>query len=65
MTAEEQIKRITDIVNELNLDEMTEDNMWVEMRGKSFNEIFDDMWELYTAIGDIVDVLNEQDETDD
>lgn len=59
MTDAERIKQITDIVNDLSLDEMTEDNLFVEMRSMSFDEIFENVWELYSTIGKIVDVLNE------
>lgn len=59
MTDAERIKQITDIVNDLSLDEMTEDNLFVEMRSMSFDEIFENVWEMYSVIGKIVDVLNE------
>jgi hypothetical protein len=65
MTAEEQIKRITDIVNDLSLDDMTEDNLYWELRSQSFDEIFENMWQLCNVIGEIADTLNTQEETDD
>ena len=40
-------------------DEMTENELFVEMRGCSFDEIFENVWMLYSTIGKIVDVLNE------
>lgn len=59
MTDAERIKQITDIVNDLSLDEMTEDNMFWELKALTFDEICENVWELYSTIGKIVDVLNE------
>jgi hypothetical protein len=65
MTAEEQIKRITEIINDLSLNNMTEASLYWELRSQSFDEIFENMWQLCSVIGEIADVLNAQEATDD
>ena len=58
MKDKEKIEKITNIIDDLNLRDMTSNELWRETNGKSFREIFDELWELYSAIGDIADILN-------
>lgn len=58
MTAEEQIKRITECMRKLDLDEMTRDELIQKIRDLSINEIEDLIWDWYCFIGDVCDTLN-------
>lgn len=58
MTAEEQIKRITECMRKLDLATMTQDELIQKVRDLSINEIEDLMWDWYCFISDVCDTLN-------
>lgn len=67
MTREEQLKRITKLMNDLDLKEMihtelwqekTRTELWQEIRGLSIDEIEELTWSWYCFIIDIYDTLN-------
>ena len=67
MTREEQLKRITNLMNDLDLKEMihtelwqekTRTELWQEIRGLSIDEIEELMWCWYRFIIDVYDTLN-------
>lgn len=66
MTAEEQIKHITDLMNNLDLkmihtelwQEKTRMELWQEIRGLSIDDIEVLTWDWYRFIVDVFDTLN-------
>lgn len=58
MTAEEQIKRITKLLNDMSLDTITRTEFEEEFPNQSINEIKDEMWRLYCFASDVCDTLN-------
>lgn len=67
MTKDEQLKRITNLMNDLDLKEMihtelwqekTRAELWQEIRGLSIDDIEELMWDWYRFIIDIYDTLN-------
>ena len=66
MTQEEQLKRITDLMNDLDLkmihtelwQEKTRTELWQEISGLSIDKIEELMWSWYCFIIDIYDMLN-------
>ena len=58
MTDTEQIKRITDLLNDLNLDSMTREELESELMDCTFNDIKEEMWRLYCFASDVCDTLN-------
>lgn len=58
MTAEEQIKRITKLLNDMDLDTITRTEFEKEFPNQSINEIKDEMWRLYCFASDVCDTLN-------
>ena len=59
MKDKEKIEKITNIIEDLNLKDINSTELWWITAGKPFEEIFDELWELYSTIKDIEDVLNE------
>lgn len=57
MKAEEQIKRITKLLNDISLDTITRTEFEEEFPKQSINEIKDEMWQLYCFASDIRDTL--------
>lgn len=58
MTPEEQIKRITKLLNELSLDEITYEEFEEEFLKGSINDIKEEMWLLYCFANDVCYTLN-------
>ena len=58
MTDTERINRITECLKDLDLAEMTRDELIQEVRDLSIAEIEDLVWEMYCFIGDVCDTLN-------
>lgn len=58
MTAEEQIMRLTKLLNELDLTDVTQDEMIKTLHNLSFNEIVEEMWQLYCFASDVCVTLN-------
>ena len=59
MTAEEQIKRIEELMNELDLADMTRAEFEEEILKQSINDIKDEMWRMYCFVSDVCYTLNE------
>jgi hypothetical protein len=59
MTAEEQIKRIAELMNELDLADMTRTEFEEEFPKQSINDIKDEMWRMYCFVSDVCYTLNE------
>lgn len=58
MTAEEQIERITKLLNDMSLDTITRTEFEEGFSEQSINEIKDEMWRLYCFASDVCDTLN-------
>lgn len=58
MTAEERIKRITGLLNDLDLDAMCYEEYETEFMKQSVNNLKDEMWRLYCFASDVCDTLN-------
>ena len=58
VTAEEQIKRITKLLNDMSLDTITRTEFEKEFPKQSIVEIMDEMWRLYCFASDVCDTLN-------
>lgn len=59
MTAEEQIKRIAELMNELDIADMTRAEFEEEILKQSINDIKDEMWRMYCFVNDVCYTLNE------
>lgn len=59
MTAEEQIKRIAELMNELDLADITRAEFEEEILKQSINDIKDEMWRMYCFVSDVCYTLNE------
>jgi len=58
MAPEEQIKRITGLLNELDLDDMCYEEYETEFMKQSVNTIKEEMWRLYCFVNDVCNTLN-------
>ena len=58
MTAEEQIQRITGLLNALDLADMCREEYEEEFMNQSVNDIKDEMWQLYCFASDVCNTLN-------
>lgn len=58
MTAEEQIKRITGLLNDLALNDMGYEEYEAEFMKQSVYDIKAELWSLYCFAGDVCDILN-------
>ena len=58
MTAEQQIARITEIIKEHHINDVTKDEFYSEIENQRLIDIKDEMWELYCFIGEVVDIIN-------
>lgn len=58
MTAEEQIKRITQILREHDFRDFTRESMDDEIELSTISDIKDAMWEYYCFVSDVCDTLN-------
>lgn len=58
MTAEEQIRRITGLLNDLDLSDMCREEYEVEFMEQSVNDIKDEMWRMYCFASDVCNTLN-------
>ena len=58
MTAEEQIKRITELLNDLSLDDVSREEYEKEIMKQSLNDIIDELWMLYCFVEDVCYTLN-------
>lgn len=61
MTDTEKIKRITKLLNDLSLDDISRDHLETELMNTSINEIIEFIWELYCFASDVCDTLNDYD----
>lgn len=59
MTNEEQIKRIEELMNELDLADITRAEFEEEILKQSINDIKDEMWRMYCFVSDVCYTLNE------
>lgn len=58
MTDTEKIKRIEELLNDLDLADMSRNELWRELKSLSFDEIEEEMWHWYCFISDISNVVN-------
>ena len=58
MTAEEQIKRITELLNDLSLDDVSREEYEKQIMKQSLNDIIDELWEFYCFVEDVCNTLN-------
>ena len=58
MTDEDRIERITKLLNDLDLDEMTYDEYMGSIYDQSVKDIVDGLWRFYCFANDISDTLN-------
>jgi len=58
MTTEQQIARITEIINENHFTELTKAEFEVTFEYRTIAEIKESMWELYCFMSDVVDTIN-------
>lgn len=58
MTDTERIERITKLLNELGLEDMTREELEKEIEGHSIKGIKYDAWRWYCFISDVCDTLN-------
>ena len=58
MTAEEQIRRITGLLNDLDLVDMCREQYEEEFMDQSVNDIKDELWEMYCFASDVCNTLN-------
>lgn len=58
MTPEQQIARITEIINENDFAEVTKAKFEEAFNDMSIREIKETIWELYRFMSDIVDTIN-------
>ena len=58
MTDEKRIKRITKLLNDLDLDVMTYDEYMESIYNQSVKDIVDGLWQFYCFANDIRDTLN-------
>ena len=59
MTDKECIKKIAKLTEELDLADITKEEALEALKDASFNEIADELWELYCFASDIKNVLRE------
>lgn len=57
MTTKEQIKRITGLLNDLNLNDISREDFEKEIMDNSINDIMDELWRLYCFAKDIAYIL--------
>lgn len=53
MTDKEKLDRITGLLNELNLTDMSQDDLTEYLKKMSFNDINDLMWKLFCFVEDV------------
>lgn len=58
MTAEEKIKRITELLNALAIEDMCREVFDEEFMKQSINDIKEEMWILYCFASDVCNTLN-------
>ena len=58
MTAEQQIARITEIINMYNINDIPKDEFEDMFDKQRLIDLKEEMWELYCFIDAIVDVIN-------
>lgn len=58
MTPEEQIKRITELLNDLSLDDVSREEYEKQIMKQSLNDIIDELWEFYCFAEDVCNTLN-------
>lgn len=58
MTAEEQIKRITGLLNDLCLDDLCYEEYEKEFMKATINDLKDELWIMYCFANDVCDTLN-------
>ena len=58
MTPEKQIKRITELLNDLSLDDVSREEYDKQIMKQSLNDIIDELWEFYCFAEDVCNTLN-------
>lgn len=58
MTAEEKMQRITVLLNELDLVDMSREEYEAEFMKQSVNDLKDEMWIMYCFASDVCNTLN-------
>ena len=56
--AEEQIIRITELLNDLSLDDVSREKYEKKIMKQSLNDIIDELWEFYCFAEDVCNTLN-------
>ena len=59
MTEQEKIKKISELLNNLGLADISKEEFDEEILNCRINEIKEELWRLYCFVEDICDVLNE------
>ena len=59
MTDTEKVKRIEGLLNELDLRDLTEEEIQEEIMESSINDIIDDIWKLYCFAENVFNTVNE------
>ena len=60
MTQKEKLNRISKLVDDLDLGDVSRHQLWEEMRGLSLNELEELIWELYCFAKDIQNTIEPQ-----
>lgn len=58
MTAEEKIQKITGLLNDLDLADMSREEYEEEFMEQSVNDIKDELWTMYCFASDVCNTLN-------
>ena len=58
MTAEKKIQRITELLKDWDLSELSQEEYEVEFMEQSINDLKDEMWRMFCFMNDVYDTLN-------